>query len=121
AIYRRERMVNLRLDCYVLSKFLPLAVLSSLQCLLMLGVVMLWKGQEGSWLLQLLVLQLAGWNGVAMGLVISARAANADKATSIVPLTVLPQIILAGALMPVHDLNTPTRYLSDLMVARWTN
>jgi ABC transport system ATP-binding/permease protein len=121
AIYRRERMVNLRLDCYVLSKFLPLAVLSSLQCLLMLGVVALWKGHEGSWLVQLLALNLAGWNGVAMGLVISARAANADKATSVVPLTVLPQIILAGALLPLPDLSTPTRYLANLMVAKWAN
>ena len=36
AIYRRERMVNLRLDAYVLSKFLPLAVVCSAQCLIML-------------------------------------------------------------------------------------
>jgi ABC-type multidrug transport system ATPase subunit/pSer/pThr/pTyr-binding forkhead associated (FHA) protein len=121
AIYRRERMVNLRLDCYILSKFLPLAVLSAVQCLLMLLIVWPWRGHDGSLLVQFGALVLTGWSGVAMGLIISARAANADKATSIVPLTVLPQIILAGALMPLPDMDAGTRALSNLMVSRWAN
>lgn len=121
AIYRRERMVNLRIDCYMLSKFLPLAVLSGVQSLLMLGIVWVWKGAEGNLAAQLLTLLLAGWNGVGLGLMISALAANADKATSVVPLTVLPQIILAGALMPLHDMNPTTDALSFLMASRWAN
>jgi ABC-type multidrug transport system ATPase subunit len=121
AIYRRERMVNLRLDCYILSKFLPLALLSALQGVLMLAIVWPWRGHEGNLLVQLGALVLTGWSGVAMGLIISARAANADKATSIVPLTVLPQIILAGALMPLPDMDAGTRALSNVMVSRWAN
>jgi ABC-type multidrug transport system ATPase subunit/pSer/pThr/pTyr-binding forkhead associated (FHA) protein len=121
AIYRRERMVNLRLDCYILSKFMPLALLSTVQSVLMLAIVWLGRGHEGNLLAQLVTLMLTGWCGVAMGLIISARAANADKATSIVPLTVLPQIILAGALMPLPDMDVATRGLSYVMVSRWAN
>jgi ABC-type multidrug transport system ATPase subunit/pSer/pThr/pTyr-binding forkhead associated (FHA) protein len=121
AIYRRERMVNLRIDCYMLSKFLPLAALSAVQCALMIALVWLWRGQEGNLAAQLLAVVLNGWNGVALGLVISALASNADKATGVVPLTVLPQIILAGALMPLPDMTAPTRGLTYAMASRWAN
>lgn len=122
-IYRRERMVNLRLDCYLFSKFVPLAFLSFLQSGLMLAVVYFWPGREyhGNLALQLLILTLTGWNGVTTGLIISSLAANADKATSVVPLTVLPQIILAGALIPLPDMTVLTRTLSYPIVARWAN
>jgi ABC-type multidrug transport system ATPase subunit len=121
AIYRRERMVNLRLDAYVLSKFLPLAGISAVQCLLMLLLVWLFKGRDGSGLVQTIALALAAWNGVALGLVISALASNADKAMSVVPLTLIPQIILAGVLVPLPDMNGPTLVAADLMASRWAN
>ena len=116
AIYRRERMVNLRLDCYVLSKFLPLAVLATLQSGLMLGIVWLLRGSEGSRLIAAATLALASCNGVALGLIISALATNTDKAMSVVPLSLLPQIILAGALEPLPDMNEPTRAATTVVV-----
>lgn len=45
-IFRRERMVNLRLDAYILSKFLPLAVLSTAQGALMLLIVWLFRPDD---------------------------------------------------------------------------
>ncbi|HEV3002951.1 MAG TPA: FHA domain-containing protein, partial [Pirellulales bacterium] len=42
-IYRRERLVNLRIDAYLASKFLPLAAVGGLQSALMLGLVLLFK------------------------------------------------------------------------------
>ncbi|MCI0456910.1 MAG: FHA domain-containing protein [Gemmataceae bacterium] len=121
AVYRRERMVNLRVDAYVLSKFLPLAAISGGQCALMLGLVWLCEDHAGSLLLQAAGLLLASWNGVALGLVISALAANADKAMAVVPLSLLPQIILAGVLVPLPDMNGPTRVVSYAVAARWAN
>lgn len=120
-VYRRERMVNLRLDCYTLSKFLPLAILATAQSVLMLAMVWLFRGNEGSRLIAVAALSLAASNGVALGLIISALATNTDKAMSVVPLTLLPQIILAGALVPLPDMNEPTRAASCLVVARWAN
>jgi hypothetical protein len=93
-IYRRERMVNLRLEAYVLSKSLTLAAACAGRCALMLGVAWLSRGREGDLVVQGTGLILAAWNGVAMGLVISALASNADKAMSVVPLSLLPQIIV---------------------------
>jgi ABC-type multidrug transport system ATPase subunit len=120
-IYQRDRMVNLRLDSYLLSKFLPLGAMTLLQCLLMLAIVWLLRGVEGMLLVHFAALALAAWNGVALGLVISSLASNADKAMSVVPLTLIPQIILAGVLVALPEMNAGTRVLSYLMASRWSN
>jgi hypothetical protein len=119
SIYRRERMVNLRLDGYVLSKFPLLALLSLGQSLVMLLIVWLFRGREGDALIQVAALTLASWCGVAMGLIISALASNADKAMAVVPLALMPQIVLAGALVAVPDMNTPTWFASHLTASSW--
>lgn len=120
-IYRRERMVNLRLDGYVLSKFPPLALISFGQCLLMLGVVWVFRGRVGPAWVQVASLTLASWNGVALGLIISALSSNADKAMAVVPLALMPQIVLAGALVALPDMNAPTRSASHLAASKWAN
>lgn len=120
-VYRRERMVNLRLDSYLLSKFLPLSVLSSIQCLIMMGILMLTHEHEGSVWLHTLSLFLASWCGVAGGLIISSVAGNEDKAMSVVPLTLIPQIILAGVMVALPDMNLPSRVLSYATFSRWSN
>jgi ABC-type multidrug transport system ATPase subunit/pSer/pThr/pTyr-binding forkhead associated (FHA) protein len=120
-VYRRERMVNLRVDAYVLSKFFPLAAVSTAQCALMLAIVAVFRGLEGNLLIHSLGLSLAAANGVALGLIISAQAANADKAMSVVPLVLMPQIILAGSLVPLPGMNWGTWAASHLAVARWAN
>jgi hypothetical protein len=56
-----------------------------------------------------------------MGLIISAVAANPDKAMSIVPLSLIPQIILAGVLVPVPKMNDATRFLTYPVIAYWGN
>ncbi len=118
-IYRRERMVNLRLDAYLLSKLLPLMLMSAVQVMLMLAMVWLMEDAEGSWPGRLLAMILAAWNGVGMGLLISAMASNADKAMSIVPLTLIPQIVLSGVLVAIPDMNLGTQWASRVASARW--
>jgi ABC-type multidrug transport system ATPase subunit len=119
-IYRRERMVNLRLGPYLLSKFVLFALLGLLQSVLLLALVHFWKGSL-DWSIYLPTLSLASWNGIALGLIISACAANADKATAVVPLVLLPQIILAGVLVPLADMNRVTTAASHLAAAKWAN
>ena len=121
SIYRRERMVNLRLDAYVLSKFPLLALISVAQCLLMLAIVWQFRGRDGAVWVQVAALALASWCGVALGLTISALASNADKAMAVVPLALMPQIVLAGALVALPDMNAPTRFASHVVASKWAN
>jgi ABC-type multidrug transport system ATPase subunit len=118
-IYRRERMVNLRLDAYLISKMLPLMLLTAVQVVLMLGIAWLLEDTEGSLPGRLLAMLLAAWNGVGMGLLISAVAKNGDKAMSIVPLTLIPQIVLGGVLVAVPDMNAGTSFVSRAASAHW--
>ncbi len=120
SIYRRERMVNLRLDSYLFSKFGLLALIGVAQCALMLAMVRLWK-DEIDWQVMLPTLILASWNGIVMGLIISAIASTADKATAIVPMILLPQIILAGVLTPLGNMSPAMSAGAQIVVARWAN
>ena len=121
AIYRRERMVNLRLDAYLLSKFVPLVVVGAIQSVLMLALMALCEESVRAIEMVAAAVLLATWCGASMGLIISALASNPDKAMSIVPLSLIPQIILAGVLGPLPEMNAPTRWLSYAVAARWAN
>ncbi len=99
---------------------MPAASLGLAQSLLLLAVVHLTRGPV-DWGIYLPTLVLASWCGAAMGLVISACAANADKATGVVPLVLLPQIVLAGVLVPIGEMNGPTNLVSYAIPARWAN
>lgn len=120
SIYRRERMVNLRLDSYLFSKFCLLAIIGAVQCTLMLAMVRMWRS-DIDWPIMLPTMLLASWNGIAMGLIVSALASTADKATAIVPMILLPQIILAGVLTPLGNMNSAMAVASNAIVARWAN
>jgi ABC-type multidrug transport system ATPase subunit len=122
AVYRRERMVNLRLDAYLLGKFVPPAVLGAGQCALMLAVVWLWRGTGGGnpWT-QFSILALDSWAAVATGLIISAAASNEEKATAAVPLVTLPQILLAGVIVTLPDMSLPAYVAAQVTVVKWAN
>ncbi len=120
-VFRRERMVNLRLDTYLMSKFVPLMLLTAFQAVVMMAVTFAMEDVRGSSFSLLAALVLASWNGVAIGLLISAVASNGDKAMSVVPLSLIPQIILAGVLVPLPEMNKPTQMASMLTAARWGN
>ena len=80
-------------------------LVSSVFTVLQLAVVyvlaaVLSDGIPGDRLEQFLLLMIGAMAGTAMGLVISAFANTRDQATTIVPLALVPQLILAGVLVP---------------------
>jgi hypothetical protein len=124
-IYRRERLANLRIGPYVLSKVVVLLLLVVLQSAVLLALVGL-KVQfpeQGVMLpiqLELFITAvLTSLAGMAMGLAISAFAATPDRAISLVPLALIPQIIFAGVIFSLGDGITVQRVLSWLTISRW--
>lgn len=144
AIFRRERLVGLRVLPYVLSKLAVLTVLVLIQSTLLLAVV----GArvvipvdrrvlsidlpvhiagiatahipypagplDGVWL----TLVLAGIASVAVALAVSAAVSNPDRAVVAAPLLMVPQILFAGGLTPIRDLG-PAQPLSFIVATRW--
>jgi hypothetical protein len=115
AIYGRERAVNLGILPYLGSKFLVLSMLSAVQVALLMGVVYgtlallalagLAESPAPQYVLaygpQYGVLVVLATAGVATGLLISACVSNPDRANALLPYVLIPQIILAGGLIPI--------------------
>jgi ABC transport system ATP-binding/permease protein len=121
-IYLRERLVNLRVPPYIFSKALVLTALGVIQTACYVGVVLLFTGSPAhgvflpAWLELMLTVWLTGVAGLAMGLFISATAANLDLALSITPSSIIPQMLLAGALFALPG---SVDFLSNATIGKW--
>ncbi|NNJ09582.1 FHA domain-containing protein [Chloroflexales bacterium ZM16-3] len=123
-IFQRERLVNLRIGPYLLSKVAVLSALIMMQTAVLLGIVALkvhFPADTGVILPSLaetfVSLLLTAITGMALGLVISAASDSGDRAISIVPLALIPQILFAGLIFKIEGLATP---LSWLTISRWS-
>jgi hypothetical protein len=98
-IWRQERAVNLQPLPYLASKLAPLAAISGLQVAGLVAVVAVLLDLSGSPWAQAGVLWLAAFAATAMGLLLSALVTSSDKAVATVPLLLIPQVILSGAIV----------------------
>jgi ABC-type multidrug transport system ATPase subunit len=123
AIYRRERMVNLRLLPYFASKYVVLNMFIFLQCFLLLMVLafkisypsagaIMWALPE--YYFTLIFTALAS---VALGLFISALATSRDMVIYLVLITLFVQIVFSGAIFELGPLTKPLSYLT---ITRWS-
>lgn len=111
-IYRRERLVNLKILPYVLSKVWVAALLAFYQAAAYTIVHYLAFDMPGGALeftQVYITMTLATLAGMMLGLFASALAPNASSAPLMVIILMLPQIVLGGALIPVPDfISAPT-------------
>jgi ABC transport system ATP-binding/permease protein len=108
AVLRRERLAGLHAGAYLVSKLAVLALLVLVQSALLVGVIAarLALPDHGVVLPALLeiylTVALAGFAGIALGLGISAIASTADKATSLIPIVLVPQVLFAGVMFALR-------------------
>jgi ABC-type multidrug transport system ATPase subunit/pSer/pThr/pTyr-binding forkhead associated (FHA) protein len=109
-IYIRERLVNLKIPSYVFSKFTVLSGVGLIQCVLFIGILVgFGRFSKGDFAPLTLILYLTSLAGVAMGLFFSALVNSTEKAMSILPLILIPQLLLGGFLKPLDDLYVNAR------------
>ncbi len=118
-IFRRERMIGLSIPAYVASKYVILASLSFFQCAMLIGVTYLAIDLQGNPGLHLLTLWLCSNVGIGMGLLLSSLVRSVDGATASVPLLLIPQIILGGAIMPLERMSAPIQGMTYGVVSRY--
>lgn len=105
AIYARERLVNLKIPSYVFSKFSVLSAIAFVQCLSFVGILVgMGRLRSGDFLALIIVLYLTSLAGIATGLLFSAFVNSTEKAMSVLPLILIPQLLLSGYLKPVNDI-----------------
>ena len=123
-VFKRERMVNLKLFPYLISKLVVLGFIVGLQCALLflplkffdvIGLLKMPGELFGA--PQFITMILTGFVGIGLGLLISALVKTSEMATSLVPLVLIPQILFSG-LVGVPD--GAARAVSLTMPAAWS-
>jgi ABC-type multidrug transport system ATPase subunit/pSer/pThr/pTyr-binding forkhead associated (FHA) protein len=124
-ILTRERAIGISASAYVLSKAIVLGALTVLQAVLLTFFGILRQDGPGhgallpSGHLELyIVVSLTGLAAMGLGLLISAVVANADKALTVLPVVLLAQFLLTGALFDLG--HTPgLNQIAYATSARW--
>jgi ABC-type multidrug transport system ATPase subunit/pSer/pThr/pTyr-binding forkhead associated (FHA) protein len=122
-ILQRERLAGLRIVPYLASKLAVLMVLCVIQSGVLLAVVATKVHVPTSgaifpaWFELWLSLDLAAFTALGWGLLISASVPNADRAQSLVPIVLIPQLIFVGG----PGTGTLGRWLSYLTVTHWAS
>ncbi len=104
-LLRRESNYKLFTTGYLLAKTLVLTCIAGVQCGLYLLV--------GNWILGIhemfwghfIIMLLTAFVGISLSLLVSAFARSERVALNIVPLLLVPQILLAGALIRFEEMN----------------
>lgn len=121
-ILRREYMTGVHLGPYVISKFVVLGLLSLAQTAMLTGVFVAMVGDPDvgvMWnpTLELLITSfLTALASVATGLFISSLFTNSDRAMTVAPLMLMPQILFSGILFKLEGV---TEIISYFAVSRW--
>ena len=119
AIYRRERMVNLSITAYIGSKILVLALFSLVQCMTLLGIAYATLDLVGNPIWHLGLLWACALAATGMGLLLSTLVRTSAAALALVPLLLIPQVIMGGAIMPVDRMEDPSWTIAHLTLSRW--
>jgi ABC-type multidrug transport system permease subunit len=105
AVLQRERNLSVRLSYYVFSKALTLGIFALIQCVLFVLIGNYVLQIRGMFWIYLGIMLMTALGGVSLGLVISSLVADPKTAANIVPLVLIPQIIMGGALIKYEDMN----------------
>jgi ABC-type multidrug transport system ATPase subunit/pSer/pThr/pTyr-binding forkhead associated (FHA) protein/ABC-type multidrug transport system permease subunit len=120
-IYTRERMFNVRLLPYLMSKITVLTIFSAIQALLFISIIgITYSGDEipfenpfGAfvWMMSLSIA------ATLMGLLLSAVVNSTEKVMTLVPIALIPQILLGGFVAKIS--NGFVEVLSYATLSRW--
>lgn len=119
-IYRRERMVTLKIGPYVLSKILTAIIIALYQA----GIFILFMKITGDWpaLSQLLsvyvTMFLAIFAGMLMGLLVSALSPNQNITPLLITVVLVPQLIFGGVI-PLNYFGSAGKAVGQAMTTKW--
>ena len=121
-ILKREYMTGVHLSSFVLSKLLVFGLVCAIQsvCMVITFIMLCGSPKEGILFGAstefLITTFLTAMAATAMGLFVSALFKNADRAMTVAPLLLMPQILFSGL---VFTLSGATDILSWVVTCRW--
>ncbi len=103
-VYERERQRDLSLVSYLGAKVVYVIVVAAVQALLFVAVLAALGALDNHLLECFILMWIMTVEGGLIGLLISSLFSTAEKALYVFPLTMIPQLLLAGLLIPVVTL-----------------
>jgi hypothetical protein len=116
-VLQRERNLNIRLPYYIFAKTITLAIFAAIQCMLFVLIGNAILEVRGMFWAYFLFSFITACTGICLGLLISSLVADGKTAVNIVPLILIPNIILGGALIKYEDMNRDLDF--RYTVQRW--
>lgn len=122
-ILQREYSATLSLLAYVLSKFIVLGIFCMVQSLLLIGTFSLLAGCNAESLIlppfgeMLVTIYLSMLSAMGMGLLTSALCPNPDRAMSLAPVLLMPQILFSGLAFKLEGF---VEKISYAITCRWS-
>ena len=110
-ILKREYMTGLRLDSYIFSKVFVMGLICAVQAFLLTAVFVWLVGQPeqgvmfGAYLELLLTTFLTALAASAMGIFVSSLFKNADRAMTVAPLLLMPQLLFSGMIFQLEGVS----------------
>ena len=123
SITKREYMTGLSLTSYVVSKTVVLGIMCVIQSVLLVGIFSISVGLPKDGLLikpfpeLLLTTLLTALSATSMGLFVSSLFTNPDRAMTVAPILLMPQILFSGLLFKLEGV---TEAISWFTVCRWS-
>jgi len=123
-IFYRERMVNLGIAPYVLSKLVFLVPVLMVGQLVMVGLLRLFGrlpaegfGTYGQIVLTLWLTTVAG---LALSLMLSASVSTIEQSSQLLPLPIMPQVLFSGTILALPSVGIIAQLVSNVIAARWS-
>ena len=104
-ILQRERHHGFRVGGYIVGKYLSLGFFALVQCVIYLLIGDAILGIREMFFHNLLWMFLTAFVGISAGLLISSMVRSPKTAVNIIPLILIPNIILGGALIKYDEMN----------------
>ncbi len=117
-IYRREHIIGVGRNAYLLSKGAFLGSITLIQVLLLYGTLLLGElGLNGNAGWQIAGLASTAIAASGIGLAVSSLARSVMQAVMVVPLLLIPMILLSGYSVPAHSMEKPVVKISTITPA----
>jgi ABC-type multidrug transport system ATPase subunit/pSer/pThr/pTyr-binding forkhead associated (FHA) protein/ABC-type multidrug transport system permease subunit len=122
-IYKRERMIGIRIVPYLFSKVIPLLGIALIQNVVFLAIMMIilpfpFTGPR-MFLEFFGMLYLVSIAAVLLGLLVSSLVGSVDESNSIVPILLIPQVVFSGAVIPLAKMPGFTQPIANFVISRW--
>lgn len=105
ALLQREKNHRVRAGSYVLSKFLSLSAFAAVQCAVYVAIGSAVLEIRGMFWTDFTWMYATTLTGVVLGLFVSSLVPSSKTALNAIPLLLIPQIILGGALIKYEEMN----------------